>query len=72
MYLFISVGVNTGLGDSLGGCSRLLSREQRYSIGGQRGERPPLHQAAGPDHPEEHPGDQDPAWDPGREGEYIQ
>ena len=59
MYLFISVGVNTGLGDSLGGCSRLLSREQRYCIGGQRGERPPLHTSLGPNHFKKYFGNQD-------------
>ena len=64
-------GFNSRLCDRVGGCCGLLSGVQRHHLRGQRGERPPLHQAAGTDHAEEHPRYQDPARDPGGEGEYI-
>ena len=64
-------GLNSRLCDSECWCRGLLSCVQRHHISGQRGERPPLHQAAGTDHPEEHPGHEDTARDPGGEREYI-
>ena len=44
------VGVDQGLGDGVRRRRRLLPGQQRYRVGRQRRERPPLHPPARPDH----------------------
>ena len=51
-------GADERLGDGVGGRGGLLPGVERDDLGGERGERPPLHQAARPDHPEKHPWDE--------------
>ena len=46
--------------DCVGGRRRLLPGVERYRVGGQRGERPPLDPAAGPDHAAQHSRNQRP------------
>ena len=66
-----SAGANQRLGDSVCRRGRLLSREQRHCVSGQRGERPPLYKASGSDNAAEYFGNQELAWDPQRSREYL-
>ncbi len=50
--------------DSVCGCCRLLPCIQCHSVCGQRGERAPLHPAAGADHVKKHFGHQKSTRDP--------
>ena len=48
-------GSDQGQRDGVSGRGGLLQGQQRHGERGQRGERPPQHPAAGPDHPQDHP-----------------
>ena len=65
------LGPDKRLCHRFGGCGGLLQGVQRHRLRGQRGKRAPLHATAGPDHPEEHFGNQKLARDPQRSREYL-
>ena len=65
------LGANSWLGDGLSGRCRLLPCLQCHRVGGQRGKRSSLHAAAGTNDAAEHPGNQEPPWDPQWPREHI-
>ena len=71
IVVHLTAGANQRLGDSVCRRGRLLSREQRHCIGGQRGERPSLYEATRSDHTAEYFGNQELARDPQRSREYL-
>lgn len=62
----VAKGTDQRQRDGVSGRRGLLSRVQRYNIGGQRSQRSPVHQAAGPDHVAECLGHQTVARNPQR------
>ena len=52
-------GSDQGQRDGVSGRGGLLQGQQRHRQCGQRGERSPQHPAAGPDHTQDHPRDQE-------------
>ena len=65
-------GPDERFGDSVSGRSGLLPGVERDDLGCERRERAPLNETAGPDHPEEHPGDETLARNSQREGFHFQ
>ncbi len=71
MHVIPFPGPDQRLSDSVRGCCRLLQSIKCHGVSGQRGERPPLYETSGADHPQEHPGYKEPARDPQRQGEHL-